>query len=549
MRFSIKVAWPPGGALILFLCAGVPAIAMAAPGGVETHAKSASVNGPVGWNIYRHLDALPQIPAGVQTRMFSSAAPDGSNHDAKHTLGKTANGHYLLAKHDGPGEVDAIWTTSDGGDVTQTGHIKVVLDGKTVIDAPEQDVVDGKLGAPFVFPLVANAKQSSGGVYIEVPMTFRHSMRVTTTHDPVYYHVLYRSFANADGVTTFNPDNKATDVVAMMKAAGSRDPKPKASGQSATSKTFSVQPGNSMVLAELSGPGRINALVLEMPQLTAADSGNKKSDAISDDILQHARVRISFDGHRTVDAPLGQFFGSGLGMYTVKALMMGMNPGTHTLSSWWPMPYRSSARVMLYNGSKHAISSASAQITSQTRKEELQGLGPHGHDGYFHATYNRQRTTVNRDYPFLHATGQGKFVGVSHTMRGRVPKGSLRGYLEGDVHFFIDGARKPQIDGTGTEDFYQGGWYFDKGTFTVPLNGNPAHQQSAQTCRHDCTDAYRLMLGGVPFSKSIRVGIEHGGVNEVPTLYSSTTFWYARPGATQNTSGTHAVRNDSSDSE
>ncbi len=545
MQFSIHKSWPLRTAALLAVCAAAPAIAVAASGDAPGHSATMPAKGPVGWDIYRNLDALPHVPQGVTTQQTSSADPQGSNHDFDHTLGKTADGHYLLAKHDGPGEIDAIWTTSKGGDVTQTGHIKVVLDGKTVIDAPEQDVVDGKLGAPFVFPLVANARQTSGGVYIEVPMTFRHSMRVTTTHDPDYYHVLYRSFANAHGVQTFSADDKAADVIARMKAAGAHDPKPHASAQSSTSKTFSVQPGKSAVLAQVAGPGRINALVLDMPQLVAADSGSKKGVTASDDILQHARVRISFDGHRTVDAPLGQFFGSGLGVYPVKALMMAMNPRAHTLSSWWPMPYRHSARITLYNGSRHAISKARTQVTSQSRKAELQALGPGGHDGYFHATFNRQRTRVNRDYLFLRASGQGKFVGVSETMRGLVAKGSLRGYLEGDAHISVDGAKKPQIDGTGTEDFYQGGWYFNKGPFTDPLNGNPAHQQSVQTCRHDCTGAYRLMLGGVPFSISISAGIEHGGVDEVPTLYSSTTFWYARPGATQHTGGLHSGHDDS----
>jgi len=43
---------------------------------------------------------------------------------------------------------------------------------------------DIKLGAPFASPLVANADQTSGGVYVKVPMPFRSSMRVTTDTDP-----------------------------------------------------------------------------------------------------------------------------------------------------------------------------------------------------------------------------------------------------------------------------------------------------------------------------------------------------------------------------
>jgi hypothetical protein len=93
--------------------------------------------------------------------------------------------------------------TRDEGDVTRTGNIEIELDGRTVLDARLQDVVDGELGAPFAYPLVANADQSSGGVYINVPMRYRESMRVTTTSNPFFYHVTYREFADAEGVETF----------------------------------------------------------------------------------------------------------------------------------------------------------------------------------------------------------------------------------------------------------------------------------------------------------------------------------------------------------
>jgi len=36
------------------------------------------------------------------------------------------------------GEIDSIWETRDGGDVTATGNLTVVLDGKTVLHAPFQ---------------------------------------------------------------------------------------------------------------------------------------------------------------------------------------------------------------------------------------------------------------------------------------------------------------------------------------------------------------------------------------------------------------------------
>jgi hypothetical protein len=46
----------------------------------------------------------------------------------------------------------------DGGNVSAMGTIRIDLDGHPVVNAPLQSLVDGALGAPFVFPLVANGE-------------------------------------------------------------------------------------------------------------------------------------------------------------------------------------------------------------------------------------------------------------------------------------------------------------------------------------------------------------------------------------------------------
>ena len=46
--------------------------------------------------------------------------------------------------------------------------------------------------------------------------------------------------------------------------------------------------------------------------------------------------------------------------------------------------------------------------------------------------------------------------------------------LEGDERVFIDDLGvNPQIHGTGTEDMYNGGWYFSLGQFSLPVHGAP----------------------------------------------------------------------------
>ncbi|MEU5564315.1 DUF2961 domain-containing protein [Micromonospora musae] len=641
-------------------------------------------NGPVGWDVYRQLDRLPNLTDGSRAYQFSSFDRSGGNDDGfsgqYSCLSTTAEG-CVIAEAAGAGEIDSIWFTRDEGNVSATGKIKVVLDGRTVLDAKIQDVVDGKLGAPFVYPIVANAAQSSGGVYIKAPMTYRSSMRVTTEKNPVFYHVAYRKFTSAEGVRTFDPADRALDVVEQLKAAGTRDPKRAEPGAKTVERKFSVPAGGRATLAGGDGPGAVTGLTLRIPQLVGApqpiaddgrafgagggsqftvavdpantgvrltrrfdphignqrarilvdgvavgewpanallpfgtwqeqtvelpasatagkskitiatefvssdldvneftywvdslvagtakrtdtldlgpahtdveaahdykiteqswqgtntmsypaDAERKAAIAASDAVLRQTRLRIAFDGKTTVDAPLGEFFGTGLGLHEVRSLMFAVDPATSTLSAWWPMPYRERYTVELRNGSNVPIKASTATVTTARSAKWAAALRPTGDAGYFRATANSADTVPGADHLFLDAAGRGKFVGVTQTMEGHIPAGNQRNYLEGDERVYVDGAQSPSIHGTGTEDFYEAGWYFNHGTFNAPTNGNPAHEIADYGCQYDCTGAYRLMVAeSISFATGLRFGIEHGPGDQDPARYGSTAYWYGQ---------------------
>ncbi len=662
--------------LVLALAGPTPAAtaqlrgAGASPAAHEVMARG---KGPLGWDSYRQLARLPQLPRGVETKQFSSFDRAGGNNDGflgtYSCLRHTATG-CIIAEHAGAGEIASIWSTrADAGrkpgDVVPTGRLRVVLDGLAVIDAPMADVVAGRLGPPFVFPLVADAEQSSGGVYVKVPMPFRESMLIETEHNPFFYHVTYRVFPDAEGVETFNRGDEAADVAAMLRSAGTRDPKPAQGGTTTTGGDFSLLPGQSTAV-QLEGPGLITALRLLLPQvvgpapqpdllangLPIAPAGSAKlgvdvhprnagvrvtrhatpaagaqtapalvdgrllvlfsspraesrrhvvqvaeippeatagrsaltlsdlllesgvtyavdslvdgawvrSDTVrlqrapvtpvevpehlvsqSDSLLRGLRLRITFDGRRTVDAPLGEFFGSGLGEYPVSALFFAVNPGGW-YSSWWPMPYARGATVELFNQSGVAVDVGRLEVDSN-RDGRWAGQLREGVAGYFHATARRGLTHPTVDWLFLHTAGEGKFVGVSHTMEGvaqplhtvdpaTLLEGStgMRGYLEGDERAYVNGSPVPSFHGTGTEDFYEGGFYFHRGPFSNFANGHSAHELKRHGCAFECDAAYRLMVAdAIPFSSGLRFGIEHGATNEWPAIYGSTAFWYGRP--------------------
>jgi hypothetical protein len=337
---------------------------------------------------------------------------------------------------------------------------------------------------------------------------------------------VYRTFTGGVGLTGSPPLNShPTDVISELRAAGTRDPKPSMGRPMTVSRRFRVRPGHQVTLARVKGTGAITALRLRLVRygLIAGTSNT----AAAKDVLEGARLQILFDGVRTVDAPLGEFFGSGLGPADVRSLMFAMDGSpTGWMSSWWPMPFAADARVVLDNTSHTAITSGQVRLTWAHNDSWGSRLGPSGNFGYFHAWSHRGATAPGRYWTFLDTKGSGSFQGVTLTMEGPSPSE----YLEGNERAYVDGARVPQLQGTGTEDFFDGGWYFFDRLFSLPLSGYTQHSTSADGCPYPtCKTAYRIMIAdSVPFQRSILYEIQHGPQNNVQAVYSSTAYWYGR---------------------
>ncbi|MGA8329300.1 MAG: glycoside hydrolase family 172 protein [Mycobacterium sp.] len=487
-----------------------------------------------GWDSYRRLDRLPYLSAGTQTLQVSSFERNGGDFDVS-TGNNNGSGGCLssggagcvIAEDRGAGEVDSIWFTRDGGNVTRMGTINIDLDGQTVIDAPLQSLVNGALGAPFVWPLVANAAQSPAGVYIKVPMSYRHSMRISVATNLQYYHVDYRQFRTADGVPTFSLADPALDVIATLRAVGTVDPKPAAPTATHDNRVVEVPANAGVTIAEATGSGTISELRLHLPKPT-------------DQLLAGLRLQIEFDDRTMVDSPLGEFFGAGLGINNVRSLMFATIPqpdGALSLSGWWPMPFARTAHITLVNTTAEPMRGIDTGVVITPGLQWAPALAS-GRAGYFTARSHAGTTVLGQDWLFADEPGHGKFVGVSHSIRGSRIKTAFSDdapyFLEGAERVYTDGSQSPQWYGTGTEDFYEGGWYFNNGThYSDPLTGQPDQRTAAGGCADYCVATYRLMLAdAIDYHSAIRFGIEHGKRNMVQPDYSSTAFLYSQPDVT-----------------
>ncbi len=134
--------------------------------------------------------------------------------------------------------------------------------------------------------------------------------------------------------------------------------------------------------------------------------------------------------------------------------------------------------------------------------------------------------------------GKGHYVGTTVAARNA---DSLT-FLEGDDTYRIDGASADQFHGTGTDDYFNAGWYFATGPASAPT-----HAVSMKDTRAPSGFvAFRSHLTEpVPFSKSFVFELEHGPNNDRPGIaYSTVAYWYQAPAAAAQGGGEQLAAHD-----
>lgn len=271
-----------------------------------------------------------------------------------------------------------------------------------------------------------------------------------------------------------------------------------------------LAPGQEFELPELKGPGYINHI-----WMTSHAGGVGELNAIS--------LRIYWDGRKEpgVEVPLGDFFACGQSPAVVDSIPVQVSE-TGSLTCYWRMPFRKSARIVVRNDNPDRGTGLYWQVDWVEVPELPDDVG------YFHARYRREYPAVGgRDYEIADIKGRGTYIGtvLSVTM-------AQDGWFgEGDDFFYIDGEKVPSLQGTGSEDYFNDAWGFRPRT--SPWFGQPRWTGWSAGDEGIC---YRWhVLDPVRFEKSLKLTIEHKGnadesydawYLERPDFLSSVAFWY-----------------------
>lgn len=245
--------------------------------------------------------------------------------------------------------------------------------------------------------------------------------------------------------------------------------------------------------------------------------------------LKDVWIKVYFDNEKSpsVYAPIGNFFGVGFGEYKhYQSQFLAMTSGGYVCT--FPMPFAESCRIEIENTNpKRFLNNFYGAVTYNLLDEIEDDMG------YFHARYRRERHQQEGvPYTIMQATGRGHYVGCNLSSKAHKRGSFLKTFffLEGDCNIYIDGDAEAALSYTGTEDYFQGAWYYIKGEYSTPSHGCTIRSSFLSSLwSKSKVSAYRFHFPDtISFQKDIKVAINHGELNQVDADYQSVAYWYQR---------------------
>ena len=431
-------------------------------------------------------------------------------------------GYVVVADDNGPGVVSrslfAVGTIDplSGADVSfEDERVRVYVDD---LRAP---IYDGKLAdwrsgaAPAFAPPLTT--WTSGSLVSYVPISYKTKLRILLDNlstTSAYYHRI--DVLSAAEPSDFLPRPRPKEEIARS-LEGFRAQARGAENKTAwVNRAFIVPENGSTDLLDAPGPASIDLFHLTLDTVDPAD-------------LRALVVNMTWDDQPTpaVDLPLASLFGAEQTLTTFDTLPMSVavGNGQTDLTLALPMAFASRAKIALSNRGARAISLRAEILGSSAL--------PRAEWGYLHADRREQTTgfAPGGRYVVADLSGRGKYVGTMMFVRGRqdpeTATPSPFNFLEGDDRTTVDGVVSK---GTGTEDVFDGGWYFIDGRYDRPFTALLAKSSDDATNEGAVSMLrWNVLANAIPFRDAFRLDFEYGANRpETAISYASVAFYYLR---------------------
>lgn len=280
------------------------------------------------------------------------------------------------------------------------------------------------------------------------------------------------------------------------------------------SPTLPIKAGGSLVLAQESGTsGTIRRIWMTFPDR-------------SPKMLRSLKIEMYWDGadKPAVSAPVGDFFGIGLGRKVPFESVFFSDPEGRSFNCVIPMPFKTGMKIVMVNESKDDLPELFYDVDYTLGDRHPPNML------YFHAHWRRENPTViQKDYEILpRITGKGRYLGANIGIIVNSKEYFNTWWGEGEVKMYIDGDSEfPTIVGTGTEDYIGTAW--GQGKFAHLYQGSPVADEAALRW---CFYRYHVP-DPVYFHRDIRVTMQQIGYlaphSREPLIYNKRQLYAAGP--------------------
>lgn len=456
-----------------------------------------------------------------------------ANRDRGHFIRTEENNgrkEWVLMEHQGAGAMGRTWMpdpritpmvlSGRRKAPTELGTLRIYLDGKPepALEGPTYDLLNGTTISSYPF---GHKSLSSAVSYLPIP--WAKGCRITMDVAPQYYIFTYREYAEPAKVKTFTMgDLKAAQK--QMKRIGDMLANPRnTSGNSYGSLNKTIEPNGELSVELPAGTHAVRTLSVKL--------GSYDDPQVTRSVV----LRIMFDGQETVWCPVGDFFGTGVGLHPFKGWYRTVTKDG-AMTCRWVMPYRSSGEVSLLNLHDQPVQ---AQLNIAVGDWDWDDRSM-----YFHGSWRHEpniKTMPRSDWNYITLKGRGVYVGDTLTIWN--PKQIWWG--EGDAKIWVDGESFPSIFGTGTEDYYA----YSYGGQNRRFYEHPFHAQVrvmdfdqnytekipiVRVTQGYSTETRTRAIDSMPFGTSLQLDMEIWHWAECEVDYSVATYWYARLGAICN---------------
>ena len=496
-------------------------------------------------------NSLPQYPSpGYSCKQFSSydratTTPGDKSWFANwdrsmfiRTDSLNGRKEYVMMDTDGPGAIVRFWMTFAGPDAGK-GTLRIYFDNNPTpaVEGSALDVISGGLlaGVPLSTSVSDLTDYAMRGHNLYLPLPYHKHCKVTyesenikdpgakTGGEAVYYNINYRTYEAGTQVTTFSVEElkKSQALLAKVQKLLLHRTAIMPEEAQATNLTGEIQAGQS-ISEQL---GTTGAAIRKLKfRILAANQ---------EQALRSTILTISFDGNKTVECPIGDFFGTGYQIRPSNTWYTHVD-AEGMMSCFWVMPYKENCTVSIENRGKQPVTVKTGEIVTAPYRWDANTM-------YFGSSW-RQFTHLATgefksnegdggpfDINYVTLQGKGIYVGDGLTMFNTVDAW----WGEGDEKVFVDGEKFPSHIGTGTEDYYGYAWCrperFSNHPFIAQPDGSGNfHPGYTVNLRFRSLDA-------IPFNRSLKFDMEMWHWVKASINFAPVTYWYISP---QNASQT-----------